>query len=136
MGQQDTFRGLCLCGAVGVHFDAPTLWCAHCHCTLCQRAHGAAFVTWVGAAAARTRILDPKEHLCWYASSADSERGFCDRCGSTLFFRSERWPGELHIVLANVAGEIDREPTSHVHWDTHAAWCAVNDDLEKRPGVG
>ena len=29
------------------------------------------------------------------------ERGFCAVCGSTLFFRSPGWPGELHAVLAD-----------------------------------
>ena len=40
--------GSCLCGAVSFEFELPTLFAGHCHCTMCQRAHGAGFVTWVG----------------------------------------------------------------------------------------
>ena len=35
----------------------------------------------------------------WYASSPDSRRGHCRHCGSPLFFRSARWPGEIHLHL-------------------------------------
>lgn len=123
-------KGACLCGAVNFNFQTPSLWCAHCHCTLCQRAHGAAFVTWVGV---EDKILTftANDTLTWYASSSDSQRGFCSTCGSTLFFRSERWPGQMHIVRANLEGKLDREPSGHAHWDTHVDWCQVGDDLPR-----
>jgi hypothetical protein len=40
--------GGCFCGAVRYSIALPPRWVAHCHCTMCRRAHGAAFVTWVG----------------------------------------------------------------------------------------
>jgi hypothetical protein len=43
----DTAVGACLCGAVQFELQLPATWVAHCHCTMCRRAHGAAFVTWV-----------------------------------------------------------------------------------------
>lgn len=39
-------NGRCLCGALQFSVRFPTKWVAHCHCTMCRRAHGAAFVTW------------------------------------------------------------------------------------------
>ncbi len=39
--------GRCFCGAVRFQFALPTLFCCHCHCTMCRRSHGAGFVTWV-----------------------------------------------------------------------------------------
>ena len=71
----------------------------------------AAFVTWFGMENDRARIDDPAGALRWYASSPGAERGFCTHCGSSLFFRSEHWPGELHIALANLEGEADSAPT-------------------------
>lgn len=125
-----TLQGRCLCGTVRFRVEAPTLWCAHCHCTMCQRAHGAAFVTWVGAVAARATIEGAT--LRWHRSSPEAERGFCSTCGSTLFFRSSRWPGELHVVRANFDGAIDREPQAHVFWETHVPWFDVADALPKK----
>ena len=42
----DTVTGGCLCDAVRFRITLPTLFCAHCHCSMCRRPHGAAFVTW------------------------------------------------------------------------------------------
>jgi len=125
--------GSCLCGAVGFSFDFPSKWVAHCHCSMCRRAHGAAFVTWVGVADPQARIDDPQGVLRWHASSPGAERGFCGTCGSTMFFRSARWPGEIHITLAHVAGPVDRQPQAHVFWDTHVDWVTLGDDLPRKP---
>lgn len=89
---------------------------------MCQRAHGAAFVTWIGVPEEQFDFLAGRDTVQWYASSVDSRRGFCRHCGSSLFFRSERWPGEIHVARANVPGEIDREPEGEVHTDTRVAW--------------
>jgi len=122
------YHGGCLCGDIRFHFPTPTLWCAHCHCSLCQRAHGAPLVTWVGVRA-DTLQFTAGDSLRWYRSSADSERGFCARCGSTLFFRSARWPGEMHIVRSNIEGELDRAPSAHVHCESRADWFPFRDEL-------
>jgi hypothetical protein len=124
--------GACLCEGIQFRVDLPSKWVAHCHCTMCRRAHGAAFVTWVGMDETRCHVEDPEGLLRWYHSSPEAERGFCTRCGSTLFFRSPRWAGELHIVLANFEDEVDRAPQAHVFFDTHVDWFKVADDLPKK----
>jgi hypothetical protein len=121
-------HGGCLCGDVRFTVTWPSLWVAHCHCTQCRRAHGAAYVTWFGMAEERASIEDPSGALRWFASSPGAERGFCTRCGSSLFFRSTRWPGELHIALGNLDDEIDQAPMAHVFWDTHVAWAGIDPD--------
>jgi hypothetical protein len=118
--------GSCLCGAVGFALTFPSKWVAHCHCSLCRRAHGAAFVTWIGMRARDVAIADPQSRLRWYAATPGAERGFCTRCGSTLFFRSQRWPGELHVTQANLHGAADRAPQAHAYWDTHVAWVSLD----------
>lgn len=130
--KQDKAYGECLCGAVKFSFPFPSIWVAHCHCTMCRRAHGAAFVTWVGAKAETCTITDPENLLRWYQSSPEAERGFCSRCGSSLFFRSEKWPGELHIARANFSSDLDREPQAHAYFDTHIDWLEINDALPKK----
>lgn len=123
-----TTHGRCLCGDVAFRARLPSKWVAHCHCTLCQRSNGAAFVTWVGLRADGVDLEDTHGRLVWHASSATGERGFCGRCGTTLFFRSPRWPGELHVTRANFDGPVDREPQLHVFWDTHVDWVRLADD--------
>lgn len=127
-----TTTGSCLCGDLRFQAQLPSKWAAHCHCTLCQRAHGAPVVTWVGFEAPKVRIDDPQSRLHWYESTPGAERGFCDRCGTTLFFRSQRWAGELHIVRSNFDGPVDREPAVHVYYDSHASWLQLAEDGLKR----
>ncbi len=122
-------EGRCLCGAVRFAVTPPTLFFAHCHCGFCREAHGAAFVSWVGAAEDRFRLLPGSEEPRWYASSQQSRRGFCGRCGTTLFFASALCPGEIHVTRTALAGPLDREPQCHVFWDQRADWAAPDDGL-------
>jgi hypothetical protein len=125
--------GDCLCGAVAFTGRLPSRWVAHCHCSRCRRAHGAAFVTWVGLDADGVAVRDPRSRLSWHRAEGGGERGFCSSCGSTLFFRSPSWPGELHVVLANFNDPVDKAPQAHVYYDTHVDWVRVADDLPKKP---
>ena len=127
-----TAQWRCLCGAVEFIATLPSLWVAHCHCTMCQRSGGSAFVTWVGLTDSACRIIDTDQLVHWYASSSGAERGFCSRCGSTLFFRSQRWPGEVHVTLANFEEPVDRAPQVHAFWDTHVDWVVLGDDLPRK----
>ena len=122
-------HGSCLCGAVQFEAHLPPKWVAHCHCTRCQRAHGAAFVTWVGVDASRSVVSDPHGALTWYVTPEGASRGFCHTCGSPMFFKSPRWPGELHMARALFLEPVDLAPQSHVHFDTHVRWVCLNDGL-------
>ncbi len=127
-----TVTGACLCGAVKFEVTLPSLWCAHCHCTQCQRFHGAPLVTWVGFDSDSFRVTAGENTLRWYRPSAPAQRGFCGDCGSSILFQSERWPGEMHVCLTNLVDPIDRVPESHAHYDTHVPWLSLADDLPRR----
>lgn len=122
--------GSCLCGAVTFSVALPSKWCAHCHCTMCRKYHGAGYVTWVGFKESHFTLKRGENQLTWYQSSAEAQRGFCGKCGSSLFFRSRKWPGEIHVALGVLDGPIDREPQAHVYHDTHVDWVAIDDALE------
>ncbi|MBT8137454.1 MAG: GFA family protein [Gammaproteobacteria bacterium] len=114
--------GGCLCGTVRFELRLPTKWCAHCHCTICRRAHGAGFVTWVGVDAEQFLITAGEDQLHRFRSSNEAIRSFCASCGSTMLFESQKWPGEVHVVLANIATPIDREPEGHAYLEAKASW--------------
>ncbi|WP_265562084.1 GFA family protein [Sphingomicrobium arenosum] len=80
----ETLHGHCLCGAVTIearpnneHLDA-------CHCDMCRRWGGIAYV---GVNCAADTRFGGEEHLRRYRSSDWAERGFCGQCGSHLFYR-------------------------------------------------
>ncbi|MBT3371596.1 MAG: GFA family protein [Rhodospirillaceae bacterium] len=133
---EQPFEGACLCGSVKFSVQPPSLFCAHCHCNYCRAAHGAAFVTWVGAAEERFQLQDPEGRLVWHQSSKQSRRGFCGQCGSTLFFASDLAPGEMHVARALIRGEIDRAPEANAFHDQRVHWAGIADDLTSYDSSG
>jgi hypothetical protein len=129
-----TAEGSCLCGSVRFEIDLPSRVCAHCHCSLCRRAHGAGYVTWVILAKAQFRLRSGGDRLVRFRSSDHGTRSFCGRCGSTLLFETSREPERIDVVLANVEGAIDREPQLHAHFDDRVEWIRVEDELPRLGG--
>ena len=122
-------EGRCLCGAVRFTADGPPKWTGYCHCQSCRRHTGAPVSAYAGFEAAKVRFTGD---LSYFESSPGVRRGFCGRCGTMLFFRSPRWPGELHVTRANFDGPVDREPQMHVFWDTHVDWVQLADGLPRK----
>jgi len=114
--------GGCFCGSVRYRFAGAPLWVAHCHCSMCRRAQGAGFVTWVGVDAARFELLDGADSMSRYRSSPAATRSFCSRCGTPLFFESSRWPGQVHLTLATLDSDEGLEPQGHAYWSSRVHW--------------
>jgi hypothetical protein len=92
--------GGCLCGAVRYRVNGPLRAVVMCHCTQCRRTSG----HFMAATAARRAdfALTADAQLRWYESSEQAQRGFCARCGSTLFWQAK---GRDYISIA--AGSLD-----------------------------
>jgi hypothetical protein len=98
---------------------------------MCQRNHGAAFVTWIGVPRAQLSLVAGEDVLAAYPSSAHGVRKFCSRCGSSLFCELDHAPDVVDVTLASVRGPIDRPPAAHVFFDDRAPWVTAHDDLPK-----
>ena len=83
-------EGGCLCG--GVKFviarGAKLRPLVACHCEECRKLSGSFVIATKVASAA----LAYKKHetLSWYPSSSWARRGFCQRCGSQLFYQMRK----------------------------------------------
>jgi hypothetical protein len=129
-----TVSGSCFCGAVRFSVRLPTLFCGHCHCSVCRRSHGAGYVTWFAVPRPQLSLEAGDAQLVRFASSEHGARSFCGRCGSSLFCESTRRPDEVDVALASMHGPIDRGPQLHVFFDDRAPWVAVGDDLPRLGG--
>jgi hypothetical protein len=127
-------EGACLCGEVRFRVRLPSLFCGHCHCTMCQRNHGAGYVTWFSVPRGQLALTRGGDLLQRYASSSQGSRTFCTRCGSSLFYESTNEADDVDIPLANVDGPIDRVPECHIYFDDRAPWVAVDDGLPRFGG--
>jgi hypothetical protein len=115
-------RGCCMCGSVRFAARMPSRFCCHCHCESCRRSHTAGFVTWIGFASSQVSVESGAGDLVAYLSSPGSSRSFCRKCGSKLFYESDKWPGETHVALAAFDDPVDRSPDRHVFFDEHVEW--------------
>jgi hypothetical protein len=92
-------------------------------------------VTWFGVVLEQFRITAGEDLLRWYRSTSSARRGFCSRCGSTMFFQSDRWPDEMHVALAAMDSPIDRGPKAHVFFDSAVEWVHVDDGIPRYGGA-
>jgi hypothetical protein len=119
----ETHTGRCLCGAVRYEVDGPLRDILVCHCGECRRSHGLAGA-YTACPAERLAVEADGDALAWIASpesTTEAERGFCRRCGSSLFWRA---PGRDTVSIS--AGTVD-EPSGlaisgHIWWDARAPW--------------
>ena len=130
-----TVAGRCFCGAVRFEVTMPTLFCAHCHCSMCRRAHGAAFVTWFAVPYDRWRMTAGEDLLVRRKSSDHGTRSFCGACGNQLFCESTNHPAWIDITLASMESPIDRLPEAHYFVDDGVAWARLDDGLPRFGGA-
>ena len=73
--------GQCICGAVKFEIDVPARWAWHDHSEASRRAHGSAYVTYVGSYKSRFRILKGSENITRFEDKRIAS--FTARCGSS-----------------------------------------------------
>ena len=126
--------GACLCGAVRFELQGPLEGVAHCHCTMCQRAHGTAFATWVAVPNERVRITAGEDQVTHYRSSAIGTRSFCRTCGSSMFCTLDTHPGVTDVALGCLAPDHGAIPRAHLFWDDRVGWLEIEDGLPRLGG--
>lgn len=129
-----TVAGGCLCAAVRYRVAGALRDVVNCHCTQCRRTSGH-FVAATACAAAALAIDDAQHCLRWYRSSAFARRGFCHRCGASLF-----WQRDGADYTSIMAGTLDN-PTGlrtaqHVYVADKGDYYALEDGLPAYAGEG
>jgi len=125
-------RGSCLCGGVRFEADAIELL-SHCHCSMCRKAHGAAYGTFANAYKTGFRWVSGEELVQPYRSSAHNERAFCRVCGSNLPYTSE--DADTWVIPA---GALDDDPgvrpALQMFTADKAPWHELDASLPSFPG--
>ena len=117
------FEGSCQCGAIRFQIEGEPKWVAHCHCSDCRRATGAAVSTYVGSEREQTRFLAGTPRI--HHSSEGVRRSFCGDCGSPIAYEGERWPGEIHFFVGLFERAEDLVPQTHVFESEKLPWLHI-----------
>ena len=123
------YSGSCLCGDIAFVVDGPIEHVDQCHCSMCRKAHGAAFATYGGSAPEDFRMLRGGALVRRYRSSPVGTRLFCPRCGSVVPMKVADKP--VAIALGNVAQSPGARPKSHFFVGSKAPWHDIADDLPR-----
>ncbi len=133
-----TIRGSCLCGTVRFEIEGPLAGAGHCHCSMCRKAHGAAFATWGFVDPEDFRWKAGKAAVTAYPSSPGRERLFCSKCGSPVAAMHNGKVSE--VVLGSVDGDPGVRPREHIFMESNACWHTITDELPQferwPPGLG
>ena len=121
-------HGSCLCGQVRFALDGAPQFINHCHCSMCRKAHGAAFGSFLHADGRGFRWLSGQSEVQHYPSSPGNVRAFCKVCGSNMPVLE----GDgAHVIIP--AGALDDDPTIrpivHIHTASRAPWYEISDGL-------
>ena len=75
----------CLCGGIKLKTKGQLRHVINCHCFQCMKTHGnyAAYT----ACSEKDVVFISKKTLKWYQSSKKAKRGFCNKCGASIFFK-------------------------------------------------
>ena len=121
-------EGGCLCGEVRYRIDGPVFRMSHCHCSMCRKAHGAAFGTYLNARATDFAFVRGGALVGRHASSADAVRTFCTRCGSPLQWLGKRSPERVGVAAGTLDDDPGLRPEFHLYVGSRAAWDRLPDD--------
>ena len=119
-------KGSCLCGAVTFEVDGELPPPDACHCSMCRKSSGHYFAS---TDVARTALrVDGAEHLTWFQSSPKVLRGFCSRCGSSMFWDSitRDWIG---VAMGAFDGPTEAELAKHIFVGDKGDYYRIADGL-------
>jgi len=122
-------RGSCLCGGVRYEISGPLSYPLNCHCSMCRKAHGAAFRSRARVKADDFRWTQGAELLTYYESSPGNHRGFCRVCGSPLLSRFDNDPRSYGLPLGALDDDPGIKPGFHVFVASKAPWYDITDEL-------
>jgi hypothetical protein len=126
-------KGSCLCGGVHYEITGKLTQVRNCHCSMCRKAHSAAFRSRASVRTADFRWTAGEALLSWYESSPGTHRGFCRRCGSALLSRFDESPAICGLPLGCLDTDPDVRPTMHIFVDSKAPWHEITDSLPQYP---
>jgi hypothetical protein len=94
--------------------------CTNCHCENCRRAAGAQAVAWVIVKRSDFKWETGKPHR--YKTDTGAFRTFCDACGTSLTYETDRRPDEIDITAGSLDHPENFPPTKDVYPEEKLPW--------------
>ena len=125
-----SFTGGCLCGGVRYRIDGDCRDIICCHCENCRRTHGhvAAYTALDQSALTLVTALT----LQWFHdASPDTYRGFCNRCGASLFWDARDGRKRISVAAGSLDDSGSLQTIGHVFVAEAGSYYEISDDLPR-----
>jgi len=80
-----SLKASCLCGGIKLRTQGYHRNVQNCHCIQCMKTHGH-HAAYTNVEERNVKFLK-KRTLKWFKSSKKAKRGFCNKCGGSMFFK-------------------------------------------------
>ena len=118
----------CLCKGINMTIKGEFRSVINCHCIQCAKTHG--------NYAAYTSVLEENityksnNTLKWFVSSTKAKRGFCKKCGASVFFK------KFGSKAISISAGLFKNPTklktsSHIYTNNMRDYYKISDNLPK-----
>ena len=125
--------GGCLCNGVRYQYSGAIEEISMCHCSMCRKAQGSAYVAVSPIEAAKFRIIKGEALLKEYRATPHKVRVFCSNCGSPVYSARDDLPGIRRLRLGTVETPFECKNAYHTHVGSKAAWEAIADGFPQYP---
>ena len=120
--------GGCLCGGVRYRITGPRRDIINCHCENCRRTHGH-IAAYTSVQQSDLEMVS-EQSLQWYHDeSPDTYRGFCNRCGASLFWDARDGGNKMAVAAGSLDNSKELKTIGHVYVSEAAKYYEINDGL-------
>ena len=129
--------GGCICEEVRYEVKGPARCVVHCHCSQCRRSYASLVGTGATIESDQIEIIKGKDHLTTYKFSSEVRRQFCKKCGCSILYYDDRFPGVVFYFPSTLDDGIHpghpEDNEHHVHINSKATWENFEDNLPRHP---
>lgn len=126
-------QGGCLCGAVRYRLSSPPKYAVNCHCNMCKKHSGAAFLSYLVVDTVSFEITCGE--VVPYRSSCEAIRGHCGICGSPLTFVFDSDVASVWLTLGSLDDPNSINPSENWHVKDKVNWFVEQDSLANWNGA-
>lgn len=114
MSETQKANGTCLCGAVKLEVAALKKNVGVCHCGMCRKWSAGPMMSVDGGSDVS---IDGIHHVTVYGSSEWAERAFCNKCGTSLYYRFK--PLNQYIFSVSLFDDLEKVKFDHQIYIDH-----------------
>lgn len=121
--------GGCLCGGIRYEYHGEIQEISMCHCSMCRKAQGSAYVAVSPIESAKLKITAGQELLKEFRAVPHKARVFCSNCGSPIYSARDDLPAVKRLRIGTVETPFQCQNAYHIYVGSKAAWEVIGDNL-------